>query len=135
VLELAKVEGLGDEGEDPPVEGLGGGLRIAARADHHDGHRRVEPAKLLERLQPVHHRHVQVDEDQIGTALQHHHDAFSAVRSRLDLVGRPVVEAVEELRQHLPDGLLIVDDEDAFRGSVERLVWALICARHGNDLQ
>ena len=42
-------------------------LRVAARGDHHDGHVRVEPAKLLERLQPVHHRHVQVDEHEIGT--------------------------------------------------------------------
>src|SRR5207245_8001572 len=68
--------------------------------------------------------------DQIGTTAQHHHDAFGAVGGGLDLVRRPVTEAVEELGEHLPDGLLIVDDEDALRGSFERFVGALDYARH-----
>src|SRR5262250_2342706 len=67
----------------------------------------------------------------IGTAAQHHHDALGAVLGRLDLVVQPVTEAVEELRQHLPDRLLIVDDEDTLRRSLERLVGAFRYARHG----
>src|SRR2546428_4958940 len=131
MIQLSEIEGLGDEGEDPAVERLGGGFAVAACGDHHHGNARVDAAQLFERLEPVHHRHVQVDEHEIGTTAKHGHDAVRAVGSRLDLVGVPVVEAREELRQDLTDGFFVVDDEDPLR----ELLRTLIHASHGSIFQ
>jgi len=114
-IEVAQVERLRDVGEDAGRVGGGGGLGVAVAGDHDDRDRPIDQADLLEDLEPVHPRHVHVEQHEVRAGAQHREVRVGAVRRGLDRVGVPVTEVPEELLQHLDHGRLIVHDEDPLR--------------------
>jgi hypothetical protein len=69
----------------------------------------------LERLadrEAVHHRHVHVEEDEVGLVLARELQALAAV-GRLE---QRIVAAVERHRDQLADHLVVVDQEDRAQG-------------------
>ena len=74
---------------------------------YHDG-RRIELAQLLERLHPIHARHLHIEKNQMRAPLLVFGNPVGGVCEGVDLV--PLV--LEELSQCRADSLLIVDDEN-----------------------
>jgi hypothetical protein len=90
--------------------GLGG-----AESGHENDHLlRIRGADVLERFDPAHATHADIEEDQIGRALLDDSDTLFAIRRLNDLI-RP---GGEHARQRVADLRVVIDDKDGgwFRG-------------------
>jgi hypothetical protein len=85
--------------------------------DHRDGLQLLVGLDRFERLAPVHPRHVQVEQDQVGAVGVLVRRGALQVIKRLAAVRHPVdrrllAGALERLRDHQGVGIVVIDDED-----------------------
>src|SRR5882672_1614237 len=102
------LEGLLEEVVGALLDRLDRGGDVAVPRDHQHGRVRVLGAHGLQDLQPVHARHLDVEEDRVGVLAAQHLDP--------GLPG-PGLEALvslvlEDHAQRFPDRLLVVDEQD-----------------------
>ena len=110
--ELVPAERLRDEVVGAEVEGLDlPRLVAAARQDHH-GDRVVAPADDAEQFMSLHVRKAEVEDDEVHLLLPDHVQCRAAVAGLQDLVAL----RRQPRAQQLPDGWLVVDDQDAGGG-------------------
>src|SRR6059036_3625188 len=86
VVEVAEVERLGDvpEGAIPDRVDGDGELVVARHYDDRDG--LIDLHDLLERLDAVHARHVDIQEDDVRTLLRDDGERIEAVRCGVDFI-------------------------------------------------
>ena len=91
------------------LRGFDGGLDSAVAGDHHDLCLRIELADLLERLEPVHPFHLDVEKDEVRLELGIDADRLVAGRARLDFD----LLVFQNLLQCFANPLLVIHDHDA----------------------
>ena len=108
-FEARRIERLLDEIEDALAHGLD--RRVDGPLPGDDHHRRVRLllAQRADERQAVQLGHHQVADDHVGMRLGGQFQSAVAVRRLIDVVA----PALEELREQLAGGLLVVDDQDA----------------------
>ena len=106
MVEITKVERLGDVPESAVAECLGGHRHLLVGRDHDDRDRVVDLLDVLQHLDPVHARHVDVEHDDVRTRPQDRAEGVGAVERGVD-----VVVALEVLGEDLEDERLVVHEE------------------------
>jgi hypothetical protein len=108
-LELDEVERLGDVVERAVFERLDRGLDGAVRGDEDEREARLVGLDPAQQAHAVDHRHLEVADHEVEQLVLELRDRRGPVLRGVDLVAH----ALEVGRQHLPDGRLVVDDQDA----------------------
>ena len=89
-------------------------------AHHHDGHVEAAGVQLVDGGPAIQHGHSHVQEDEVKrSAISDPFKGFRTVPRRLDLVPRPTQDGDD----HLPDEVVVVDDEDARDGGPANRCW------------
>ena len=97
------VHGVGQRGDDAGV--------VGERGEDHDRHVRMLTGKPARGLDAVEHRHVQVEQDRVGTGLADDLQGLLAVGGRTDHLY--VGQQVEQHDESFPHARLVVGDDDS----------------------
>ena len=86
MLGVRDLEGLRQVRERALLQRFLGRRELVVRGHHDDGNALIQALDVLEHLQPAHAGHVDVEENQVGTALEHRREALDSALRRLDFV-------------------------------------------------
>ena len=78
-------------------------------------HQHVPFADLLEQREPVHARHLEIEQDQVRALAHYRVQALPAIGHLFDLQGLRVTHRAEDVRERRPDVRLVIHDKYASR--------------------
>ena len=84
--DLGEAEGLAEAGRGAALERFVDDVVLGEAGDHHEGGFRVDLAELLERLEPSHAGHADVEEGEIEALLACELEPGGAILTRVDAV-------------------------------------------------